>query len=323
MKTTTVNKLLMTVTIVMAGTFLMAQNSGISKNDGNDIKIMAIIPTQADGLTMGSESALRNKMNQITTVNGLGSMSDYAQFCMFVSINLDNKEILGTSPTKIAQTVNFSFYIADQMNETLFSSTTVSTKGVGDNETKAYIQSINQLNANSPMIKNFIAEGKRKIIDYYIRNCDKIIAKANSLASMKQFGEALFLLMQVPDSCTECYYKSLTASKAIYKLYIDDLCERNLARAKSAWVAKQNSEGAQEAGEYLQFIYPEAACYKDAEKLHAEIKSKVKEDWYFVMKVYQDGVDLESQRINAMREVGVAWGKNQQPITYSPAFIVR
>ena len=33
------------------------------------------------------------------------------------------------------------------------------------------------------------------------------------------------------------------------------------------------------------------------------------------MKKWQDGVDLESQRINAFREVGVAYGQGQQPTT--------
>lgn len=312
------NMFLAGAALLAAGT-IVAQN----KSDADDIKIMVITPTQADGLPAGAEAALQNKMRQITLANGMGSYGEYSQFCMLVNITLANKEVLGTAPMKIAQTTDFTFYIADQFNETLFSSTSISAKGVGNNETKAYIQAINQLNANNPQLKSFIATGKQKIIDYYTRNCDKIIAKANTLATMKQFGEALFLLMQVPDACTDCYAKSLVASKAIYKQYIDELCVRNLAKAKSAWAAQQNSAGADEAGYYLQEITPDASCYKDAQKLYAEIKAKVKEDWQFVMKVYQDGVDLESQRIGAIRDIGVAWGQNQQPITYAPAFIGR
>ena len=60
-------------------------------------------------------------------------------------------------------------------------------------------------------------------------------------------------------------------------------------------------------------IYPDAKCYKEAQQLYDEIKSKVLDDWKFEMKIYQDGVDLESQRINAIRDIGVAYGEGQQP----------
>ena len=45
------------------------------------------------------------------------------------------------------------------------------------------------------------------------------------------------------------------------------------------------------------------------------------DDWKFEMKQYQDGIDLEKQRINAMREVGVAFGKGQQPTTTNIGFL--
>ena len=49
--------------------------------------------------------------------------------------------------------------------------------------------------------------------------------------------------------------------------------------------------------------------------LYKEIKGKVLDDWKFEMKVYQDGVDTERERIHAIRDVGVAFGKGQQPTT--------
>ena len=45
--------------------------------------------------------------------------------------------------------------------------------------------------------------------------------------------------------------------------------------------------------------------------LYKEIKGKVLDDWKFEMKKYQDGVDLEKQRIEAARAVGVAYGTHQ------------
>ena len=88
-----------------------------------------------------------------------------------------------------------------------------------------------------------------------------------------------------------------------------------------AWAAEQNATGAQKAGEFLAEIYPDAKCYEDAMNLYKEIKGKVLDDWEFEMKQYQDGIDLEKQRINAMREVGVAFGKGQQPTTTNIGFL--
>ena len=39
------------------------------------------------------------------------------------------------------------------------------------------------------------------------------------------------------------------------------------------------------------------------------------------MKKYQDSVDVEKERINAMREVGVAYGRGQQPTTTNIGFL--
>jgi len=91
--------------------------------------------------------------------------------------------------------------------------------------------------------------------------------------------------------------------------------------AKTTWMSQQNSEGAEAAAEYLSQIYPDATCYGEAQQLYAEIKGKVLDDWKFEMKKWQDGVDLEAQRINAFREVGIAFGQGQQPSTTNIAWL--
>jgi hypothetical protein len=98
---------------------------------------------------------------------------------------------------------------------------------------------------------------------------------------------------------------------SIYQMYIDNQCNINLAAARQAWAAEQNASGAVAAGEYLANILPDASCYSEAMELYKEIKGKVLDDWKFEMKIYQDGVDLEKLRIDAMRQIGVAYGNHQ------------
>ncbi len=45
-------------------------------------------------------------------------------------------------------------------------------------------------------------------------------------------------------------------------------------------------------------------------------EAKNKRDWDFAMKAYDDAVDIRKQEVSAWREVGVAYGQNQQPSTH-------
>lgn len=292
-----------------------------TNDDTSGIAIMAITPTGVDGLPAGAESALRNKMNQIATATGLGSMNRFSQFCMLVSVDTESKEVLGGAPPKVAETLGFNFYIVDQFDQKVFSSTRVRAKAVGNNETRAYVQAINQLDARSGELSSFVDAGRRKIVEYYNTNCDKIIAKARSLAGQDRYDEALFLLTGIPDACTECYVKGMAAAEAIFQDYIDHLCNVNLAKAKAIWSSTQTSEGGLAAGVFLSEIYPDAKCYPEAEKLYNEITARIGKNLDFEMKKWDDSVSLESQRIGAMRDVGIAWGTHQQPISYSAAWI--
>jgi hypothetical protein len=162
----------------------------------------------------------------------------------------------------------------------------------------------------TPQIAQFIQEGKEKIIGYYDHEGEALIKKAQYLAKQKKYDEALFWVALIPQQ-SKHYDAALAAGQAIYQQYINNECNVNLAAARQAWAAHQNANGAEAAGEFLAKILPDAACYGDAMALYKEIKGKVLDDWKFEMKQYQDGVDLEKQRIEAARAVGVAYGTHQ------------
>lgn len=291
------------------------------KSDASGIAIMAVAPAEADGIPSGAAAALKNKMSQIVSATGLGSMSGFSQFCMTATVDVEQKEIVAGSPPKIAQTLNINFYIVDQFDMKVFASTSIRAKSVGDSETKAFVQAVRQLNARSPELASMVAAGRRKIIEYYEANCDRIIAKSRSLAAQDQYGEALFLLTQIPDVCTDCYMKAMKAAEEIFQSFTDHMCNANLAKARAIWSSTQTSEGGLAAGVFLSEIYPDAACYPEAEKLYREITSKIEKRIDFEMKKWDDGISLESQRIAAIRDIGVAWGENQQPVNIAPVLM--
>lgn len=176
------------------------------------------------------------------------------------------------------------------------------------------MDAVSHINVNNPEFAEFVDKGKSKIINYYDTNASKIIAQAQSMAKRKEYEAAIFMLIDIPYQC-KSYDLYLRTADDIYQQYIDNECNINLAQARVEWMAAQNTDGATAAGVYLAEISPDAKCYGDAMALYNEIKAKVLDDWHFEMKKYQDSVDLESQRIQAIRAVGVAFGEGQQPTT--------
>jgi hypothetical protein len=293
------------------------------KNDPSAIVLSVIVPEGIDGFPDVAKNVLSNKIKQVATANGVSAAEGFGRFFITAIPSLMTKDIVPGPPQQIAQNMEVTFYVADYFDQKIFASTSISCKGVGTNENKAYVDAIKNLNVNSPKLKDFVELGKQKIIDYYVAQCENIIKKAKSLAGQKGYEEAIYLLTSIPEAVPGCYDKALAETQIIYQQYIDHLCNVNLAHAKSAWAAEQNSEGAYNAGQYLNYIYPDAKCYGEAQLLYKEIKGKVLDDWKFVMKMYQDQVDLESQRIKAWRDVGVAFGENQKPTTYNLLWLVR
>ncbi len=284
------------------------------------LPISVYVESQAEQCPPAAQVQIKNKLTQLLTANGIASMNYFGQFFLTAFVVPQTKEVLSTAPTKIVEQMEVTFYIADYANQVIFSTASLPAKGVGDTETKCYMNAVKSINTASPVLAEFIQEGKTKIIDYYNHEADNIIKKANFLASTKQYEEALSLIVTVPAQCNK-YDQALQTGLDIYQQYIDYQCNINLSAARQAWAAEQNTIGATKAGEYLALILPDAGCYDDAMKLYTEIKAKVLDDWKFEMKKYQDGIDLAKQRISAMRDVGVAYGRGQQPTTTNIGFL--
>ena len=258
----------------------------------------------------GAKAMIENKLTQLLTRNGIAGLDYMGQFVLTVTTTPLDKDIIAGPPMKISEKMEMNLYIVDMYAKTVFSSTSFSVRGLGETENKCYLNAISRMPLQSPQIAQFIQEGKEKIIGYYDHEGEALIKKAQYLAKQKKYDEALFWVALIPQQ-SKHYDAALAAGQAIYQQYINNECNVNLAAARQAWAAHQNANGAEAAGEFLAKILPDAACYGDAMALYKEIKGKVLDDWKFEMKQYQDGVDLEKQRIEAARAVGVAYGTHQ------------
>ena len=268
----------------------------------------------------GAKAMMENKLTQLLTKNGIAGLDYMGQFVLTVTTTPTDKDVIPGPPMKIAEKMEMNLYIVDAYAKTIFSSTSLTVRGLGETENKCYLNAISHMPLQTPQVAKFIEDGKQKIIAYYDHEGEALIKKAQFLAKKKEYEEALWIISLIPQQ-SKHYDAALAAGQEIYQMQLDNECNIYLAAARQAWAAEQNAKGAAAAGEYLMNILPDAGCYDEAMELYREIKGKVLDDWKFEMKKYQDGVDLEKQRIDAMRQVGVAYGNHKPAQTTSIEFL--
>ncbi len=309
-------KTILILGMLVANLFCFAQNSGGKTDDIGRISLTPIMPDQLGSITPAALKMLENKLGQIATQNGLGGSAN-KRFIITANVTELSKDVTPTAPPMIAYTLDVTIYVGDVMTRTKYGSTNVQVKGVDVNETKAYISALKNIKPNSPELQSFLDKTKGKIIEYYNSQCDFIIKDAQALAAQNKYEEAIYRLTSVPDVCKDCYEKASDAVAPVYKKYIDKQCTRLLSDAKNVWQANQSVEGANAAAAFLSGIDPDAACFKDVEAFTATVGKRVKEldqrDWDFKLKQQQDGVDVQKLQVEAYRQVGIAYGTNQQP----------
>jgi hypothetical protein len=155
-------------------------------------------------------------------------------------------------------------------------------------------------------------------VNYFTEKCDFIIQKSKTLTQQQQYDEAIYELMQVPQVCKACYEKCMTSVQPIFQAKIDREATLALNQAKNSWNASPNSKGAEEVASLLANIDPSSSAYKDAlsfsEVVRKKIEADEKRDWEFSLRKYADGVRLEQQRMEAIKQAAIAYYQNQPRI---------
>lgn len=308
--------LIFTVLVLMQGfaTRLPAQENFIP---------IAVVAARQQNIPESVNTQIENKLHQVILLNGLGATDYFGRFVLTASIVPVSKDIIAGPPKVFSENLDITFYIVDNISKKIYSSTIISAKAVDASEEKVLNKAIKSINARSAQMEAFINKGRERIIDYYSNNADEIIASAKMLARTKNFEEAFYELSAIPEACGPSYAKALAVASDIYQEYVDHIGEQNLAKARTIWVSRQDAESAAEAAEYLSRILPDAKCYTKAEILCQEIKMKILDEWKFELTRYKDDVSLEKARIEAWKQVGVAYGKNMKSVEYNISWLIK
>lgn len=287
------------------------------KTDADKIQVSAYVAENC-GVPPAATKVLDSKLRKVITSVGFGA-SEKQRFILTAHVTILSEDVTPTAPPMFAYTLSFNLYIGDGLTGTLFASTQVEAKGVGTTKDKAYLQALKDLNPRDPAIKEFVKEGKDKIIEYYNLNGESIIKHAVTLANNQDYEAALTELATIPQACTALYDKATNLMAEFYDKMIDEEGATILAEAQGVWNAGHDREAADKAGAILAGINPQCSSYAKAQKLFKEIGERVKEldsrEWALELKKQQDEIDLQKATIQAARDVAVAYAENQpQPV---------
>ena len=312
-------KCIILVIACLMASITFAQEQTQTMDDAARIALSAYMDPSSS-IPNNAKKTLKDRMQKIITKNGMGSAKN-TRFIMTANVRELNLEKSETAPVIYIYNLEVNLYIGDGIDGTLFSSCSLEVKAAGDSKDKAYMAALKKIKASDPQYQTFINEGKKKIVDYYTAKCDFIITKAQTKAKNQDFDAAIAELMQVPDVCKECYDKCMAAAQPIYQEKINQEGAKLLAEARGVWSAGQDVAAAEAAAAILAQVNPQSSAFAGAESLNAEMAKRVKEldqrEWDFMLKQQQDEVDLEKASIKAIRDIGVAYGENQQPTTYN------
>ena len=260
-------------------------------------------------------NTLYRSLSRIAMENGLVTEAPTTPFVLTVHCDVLDKSNLPGPPAQTVYNLGITFYMADTYAQKKFSTAYITLNGVGSGETKSYINAFSYISANNKEIKSLISSGKKKMMDYYDKQYPDIIKEAKRLESLQNYEEALAMVLSVP-LCSKGGEEVTKYGLQLYTKHLDRLNLYLLNQAKALWTAGQDQDTASDVCGMLAQIDPDAACYGDAAKLMAEIKSQVRSDIDFEMRQkYNDEVQTERERIAAAKAVGIAYGNNQKPST--------
>jgi len=306
-----------------AATTNFAQNTAGSSDDAGRIALNVVVIDKLGNMNEDVETALSEKLSEIATTYATGGNKSNPRFIITANVIEQSKSVTNTTPVMYAYNLQFNFYIGDGIEGIKFETTSVTAKGVGKSEQRAYLMAFNEIDVSSDQFKNFVENGKKKIIEYYNSKCDFILKEGQTLAGQAKYDAAIAKLVSVPEVCKSCYDKAMDAVVVIYKQQIDRQCKLDMAEANGKWTANQDYYGAEAASAYLAKIDPNSSCYSEAKVLYDKMAKRLKEidqrEWNFMLKQQQDQVDIEKATIKAARDIGVAYGENQPDVVYETA----
>ena len=287
------------------------------------IIVSPYLPEDMEGLTANNIRLLENRLGSIISQNGMLS-AEGSRFILTMNWNVLEKEVINSGPTVIMYKLEVGLCIGDGMTGTKYASTTLSLKGAGNDEAKAVLKAMNGINAYKAEIGRLVKEGTSRIIAYYESNKGQILTSAKSMMNQKNYEEAMWTLSQIPQEVS--YYAD--AQKLLvqsYRSQVNTNAAEQLQRARAMWAASPSRENADAVMALVGDIDPSSSSYAGAQSLMKEVKGRVKglddADRAEMMRQNAHERNMDRARINAVRDIAVAYAKSRPRVIYNTRII--
>lgn len=278
---------------------VQAQNNLGSADDVGRIVLKPYIVSNSS-IPQYAAKVMENKLSQMAAAHGVAGTSLDQRFIITANLVELTKDFTPTAPPMIALTLSPTVYIGDAITGELYASCSLSeARGVGNNETKAYLNAIRTINVNNPAVEKCIQAGKNKIVEFYNSQIDFLLAEAESLKASERYDEAMIKLAAVPNVCKDAYMKATAKIGEVYQKKIDVEGDKLYNEAVAQWKTAKTKESAEKVVELLAAINPLSAAavkgrtlVKSVEAHYAELAARRREieerNWAFKMQQYQD-----------------------------------
>ncbi len=276
------------------------------------IVLSIVMPQNEEKISSSNFAKIKSKIKQIISKNDVAATDYYSDFLIYPSIEIYDEEIIdaGLQPITIING-DFTLFVKQASTNNQFGSITVKFKGAGNSKSKAIKNGVSKINSNHENFQFFLKNVKSKIVNYYQNNCSLYISEADKLNASKQYERALLKLLAIPAGVTNCNSRINARIVQYYKNYSNSICDKKIMIANGHFSEKKFSKTL----EILRTINPESKCKSSALSLMKKIESKIdKEDKQaldITMKIYNDKVAMEKARINSIKEIAIAYYKNQ------------
>jgi len=270
-----------------------------------------------DDLSKYFKTNLLNKLNQEISKNGCGA-SELSRFVVLV-----NPEVLNmtTNGQMMLYQFNLLFSFVDLVSKKTYNNFTIEIAGAGNTPGQAVYDATRRFNLSSSDFGANLKKACTQIVDYYSKNCNSIVAKANTLAFSGNVDEAVAQLYSIPDiqdlSCASKVNETLVN---INNLITSSKCRNSIAEATKEWSLNPTEDGAKSVSSLLSNLILTDDCNQSYNVLIAEIKAKLTQKQFdaiqFRNKMYDDAINIQKQKMANDRDIAIEYYKNLIPPSY-------
>lgn len=232
--------------------------------------------SEESGFDAEASTLLQDKLaHAVALANASGGFDKH--FVITPKVDIYNATTTATIPQKVSLKASVTFFVGDGIDGTLFTSCHKDMAGVGDSRRGAILSAIRKIDPADKELQGMIAEGRERIEQYYKAMAPKIIAEARTLISSGHYDEAMAQLAIIPRSCGD-YDKAQSLMSDCAQKQIDNNNMQLIVKARAAWSANPDKDGATEAAAYLNDIEtPSAKITAEVNKLTGEMRSRLSE----------------------------------------------